>query len=242
MTDLSVNIDHVATLRQARGTTYPDPVIAARRAEDAGATGITVHLRADRRHIQDSDVIALKEQVRGKLNLEMAVTEEMLGFALAVQPDQITLVPERPEEITTEGGLNLISHGDRIAQAADRLARSGIETSVFLDPDPAQIEALRQLGPSVVPGFEINTDRYSRSSGEEILSEIANVQKVASLGSTYGFRVFAGHGLTMENVGPISAMPEIEELNIGHAIISQAVLVGIETAVGQMLSAMRNRP
>jgi len=239
MTDLSVNVDHIATLRQARRTTYPDPIQAATLAESAGATGITVHLRGDRRHIQDSDVEALKERVTGKLNLELAVTEEMLQIALAVHPDQVTLVPERPDEVTTEGGLDLATQGERVARAAGLLANSGIDTSVFLDPDPTQVEALRKISDTGISGFEINTDRYSRSSVDTLPEELSKIERVATLGRQGGLRVYAGHGLTSENVGAISTIAEIEELNIGHAIISRAVLVGIDVAVAEMLAAMR---
>ena len=237
-TRLSVNIDHVATLRQARGTDYPDPVDAARLAEGAGASGITVHLRSDRRHIQDFDVVALGRSTAGKLNLEMAVTEEMLAIAVDVGPDQVTLVPERPEELTTEGGLDLAATRQTVVAGAARLKTAGIAVSLFLDPDPRQIEALAQLGESGIAGFEINTDAYTRAGGEAEEEEMAKISAAAALGAEARLEVYAGHGLTTANVGPIAARPEIIELNIGHAIVSRAVLVGMEEAVREMLAAM----
>ncbi len=238
MTRLCVNVDHVATLRQARGVDYPDPVAAARLAEAAGAHGITVHLRQDRRHIQDRDLTALRAAVSGKLNLEMAATDEMLAIALERRPDQVTLVPERPEEVTTEGGLDLLRQAEAVTAIAERLAAAAIEVSIFLDPDPRQLEALSAMRAAGVTGFEINTDRYSR--GEEGQAEI--IAGCAGRGAGAGFRVYAGHGLTTANVGPIAAVPEIEELNIGHALVSRAVLVGMEAAVREMLAAMAAAP
>ena len=236
---LSVNVDHVATLRQARGTTYPDPVAAADLAEAAGAMGITVHLRGDRRHIQDDDVERLARRVAGKLNLEMATSEEMLAIAGALRPQQVTLVPERPEEVTTEGGLDLVAGRDEVRRAAERLNRHGISVSVFIDPDGRQIDALDDLGSDTVPGFEINTDAYTRATGDAREAELAKIVEVAAQGAARGFRVYAGHGLTSDNVGPIAAVPEIEELNIGHWLVSRAALVGMRAAVKEMLAAMR---
>ncbi len=234
---LSVNVDHVATLRQARGVDYPDPVDAARIAEDAGASGITVHLRSDRRHIQDRDVERLRESVRGKLNLEMATTEEMLALAVGLKPQQVTLVPERPDEVTTEGGLDLESQSHAVAAAAERLRAAGIAVSLFLDPQPAQIEALGALGNGTITGFEINTDRYTRAT-ETASDELAAITAAAKRGHELGFAVYAGHGLTTANVGPVAALPEIEELNIGHWLISRAALVGLHASVREMLDAM----
>jgi pyridoxine 5-phosphate synthase len=240
MLHLSVNIDHVATVRQARRVAYPDPVEAARLAEEAGAAGITVHLRGDRRHIQDDDVVRLRKTVRGKLNLEMAATEEMCRFALVVKPDQVSLVPESPHEITTEGGLDLRANGPRLREAAERLRDGGIAVSAFVDPDPAQIEALAQMPPGLFTGYEINTDAYTRAAaGTAADHETARAAAVAKLGPQLGLRVYAGHGLTAQNVGRIAALPEVEELNIGHAIVSRAVLVGMDAAVREMLAAMR---
>ncbi len=236
---LSVNVDHVATLRQARRTAYPDPVEAAQIAEKAGAAGITVHLRMDRRHIQGSDVERLRGAVKGKLNLEMSSAEEMARVALAVKPDQVTLVPERPEEVTTEGGLNLILYGRRIAGVAERLASVGIAISLFVDPDPRQIQALVPLKDAGVTGFEINTDAYTRAAEPaDLETELRQIAEVVEQGRASGLQAYAGHGLRTDNVGPIAAIPGMEELNIGHAIIARAVIVGIDAAVKEMLAAM----
>ena len=236
---LSVNVDHIATLRQARRTVYPDPVEAARIAEEAGAIGITVHLRMDRRHIQDSDVERLRGMVRGKLNLEMSSAEEMARVALAVKPDQVTLVPERPEEVTTEGGLNLILYGRRIAGVAERLAAAGIAVSLFVDPDPRQIQALTALTGSGVTGFEINTDAYTRAADPTTLeAELRQIAEVVEQGRGSGLHAYAGHGLRTDNVGPVAALPGMEELNIGHFIIARAAIVGMDAAVREMLAAM----
>jgi pyridoxine 5-phosphate synthase len=238
MAHLSVNVDHVATLRQARQADYPDPVEAATMAEHAGASGITVHLRSDRRHIQDQDVRTLRQVVHGKLNLEMATTDEMVKFALDCKPDQVTLVPERPEEVTTEGGLDLIGHGDEVGDVAKRLADNGIAVSVFIDPDRRQIERLSQIRGDLTLGFEINTDSYTKARGSAQEAELSKVVEVAMLGMENGLLVYAGHGLTTDNVGPVTAIPQIEELNIGHSIVSRAVLIGMEAAVSEMLTAM----
>ncbi len=237
---LSVNVDHVATVRQARKAAYPDPVDAALLAEAAGATGITVHLRADRRHIQDHDVERLRAVVTGKLNLEMAAEPEMLDVALRLKPHQVTLVPERPEEVTTEGGLDLRVHGDRVRAAAEKLSAAGIAVSLFLDPDPEQMERLAGMLDAGVSGFEINTDAYTRAAvGSGRDSELARVEKAGALGRAVGFHLYAGHGLTVENVGPIARVEGMEELNIGHALVSRAVLIGMKAAVEEMLAAMR---
>jgi len=234
---LSVNVDHVATLRQARRAAYPDPVDAARIAEDAGASGITVHLRVDRRHIQDRDVERLRETVRGKLNLEMSTAEEMLQLALRVRPDQVTLVPEWPEEVTTEGGLDVVRHRERIAEVAGQLGAAGIEVSLFVDPDLEQIQAIRG-----VSGFEINTDAYTRARDQaEALVQLDKVAQAATLGRGQGLHLYAGHGLRTDNVGPVASLPGMEELNIGHFLVSRAVMVGMDTAVREMLAAMGGR-
>jgi len=249
---LSVNVDHVATLRQARRAPYPDPVEAARLAEEAGASGITAHLRADRRHIQDLDVERLRAGVRGKLNLEMSVAAEMLAVAEAVRPDQVTLVPERPEEVTTEGGLDLVHQQAQVAAAAERLAHAGIAVSAFVDPDEGPIELLSRIAggggtpspgsPMAVSGVELNTDAYTRAtlsgSPEMVERELAKLRAAAALAVARGFHLYAGHGLTSANVGPIAALPGMEELNIGHALIARAVLAGITVAVREMLHAM----
>jgi pyridoxine 5-phosphate synthase len=236
---LSVNIDHVATLRQLRGVDYPDPVEAAELAEAAGASGITAHLRMDRRHVQERDLERLRERVRGKLNLEMAADREMIDVATRVRPDQVSLVPERAGEVTTEGGLDLGGGGmERARAAAAELAAAGIAVSLFLDPDPRQIERVHSLGAGGVEGFEINTDAYTRAALEARPAELDKIRRVATLGAQRGLHVYAGHGLTVANVGAIAALPQIEELNIGHAIVSRAVLYGIAAAVREMLDAM----
>jgi pyridoxine 5-phosphate synthase len=237
MTLLSVNVDHIATLRQARGVDYPDPVKAARIAEDAGAAGITVHLRGDRRHIQTNDVSRLRAQVRGKLNLEMAATQEMLDLALEIRPDQVTLVPERPDEVTTEGGLNLARDRSRIERISESLSDEGIAVSLFLDPDLRQLDAMAEMHPGLVVGFEINTDAYTRAKAAAD-GQIDKIVQIAAEGAARGLEVYAGHGLSVDNVGPVAATPEIEELNIGHAIVSRAVLVGMDAAVREMLAAI----
>jgi pyridoxine 5-phosphate synthase len=234
---LSVNVDHVATVRQARRAPYPDPVEAAGLALAAGASGITVHLRVDRRHVQDADLPRLREAVREKLNVEMSTAEEMVGIALAVRPEQVTLVAERPEEVTTEGGLDLRGQGARVAEVAGRLAAAGIAVSVFIDPDPAQIEALSQLS-GTVSGFELNTDVYTRTAGAARDATLGALRQAGARGRELGFHLYAGHGLTTENVGPIAALPGMEELNIGHALIARAVMVGLPEAVREMLAAM----
>jgi pyridoxine 5-phosphate synthase len=241
---LSVNIDHVATLRQARRTPYPDPVDAARLAEAAGASGITAHLRVDRRHIQPSDIERLRQWVRGKFNLELSMADEMVALAETLRPDQVTLVPERAEEVTTEGGLDLLAHGSRVHGVARRLSAAGIAVSVFVDPRADQLAALAALAagssPRPVAGFELNTDAYTRApSGEAQRRELALLSETARLGLAHGFRLYAGHGLTTGNVAPVAALHGMEELNIGHAIVSRAVLVGMEEAVREMLQAMR---
>lgn len=244
---LSVNVDHVATLRQARRAAYPDPVEAAREAEDAGAAGITVHLRADRRHIQEADVERLADSVRGKLNLEIAPSVEMIAVAERLRPAQVSLVPERPEELTTEGGLDVESQGERIAEAARRLVPAGVDVSVFLDPEPAQVDALAALarrlgaegGRPAIAGFEINTDAYTRAEDDDgRRRELERCRRAAARGHDHGFAVYAGHGLTTANVGPIAALPAVEELNIGHFLIARAVVVGMAAAVREMLAAM----
>jgi pyridoxine 5-phosphate synthase len=240
MSKLSVNVDHVATLRRARGVVdYPDPVDGARIAEAAGAHGITVHLRGDRRHIQDDDVRRLRGTVIGKLNLELAITEEMISLACDLLPNQVTVVPEREDEITTEGGLDLGAHLRALEQAAGRLSANGISVSAFLDPEPDQIDQLTQLPAGLVPGFEINTDRYSQARGASRDVELERILACARLGSSLGLHVYAGHGLTTANVGALAALPEIEEFNIGHSIVSRAVLVGMDAAVREILAAIR---
>lgn len=237
MTRLSVNIDHVATVREARKTVYPDPVAVARRAEEAGAHGITVHLRSDRRHIQDSDLPRLRDAVRGRLNVEMAATDEMLAIALATRPHLVTLVPERPEEVTTEGGLDLSRSAEGVLRVSSSLREAGIEVSLFLDPDPRQLEILERRFQSTVGIIELNTDAYAKAWPVTDQS-IDQLVAAARDGGAYGFGVAAGHGLTTENVGPVARIPGVEELNIGHFLIGRAIVVGITAAVQEMLAAM----
>lgn len=242
MTKLGVNVDHVATIRQARQAPEPDPVAAALIAELAGAHGITVHLRHDRRHIQDSDVRRLRETVTTRLNLEMAASEEMILVALKLRPDQATLVPEREGEVTTEGGLDVPRNADRIESAVRTLREGGIAVSLFIDPEPEIVEASARVGATMI---ELNTRAYSETcprspdlAGTALAAEHAKVVAAAEQGAGLGLSVLAGHGLTYRNVGAISGIPQIEELNIGHNIIARAVLVGMDRAVREMLQAM----
>ncbi len=236
MLRLGVNIDHVATVRQARRAAVPDPVHAAVLAELGGADGITVHLRSDRRHIQDRDVELLRRTVKTRLNLEMAATEEMVRIALAVVPDQVTLVPERPEELTTEGGLDVLGQRAAVEPAILALARAGIEVSLFIDPWPEQVKGARELG---APAVEINTAAYSEAKGGAQAAALQAVAEAARLGRSLGLHVHAGHGLDYANVAALAGLPEVVELNIGHAIVARAVLVGLERAVREMREAMR---
>ena len=238
---LSVNVDHVATVRQARRVPYPDPVEAARLAEAAGARGITAHLRADRRHIQEHDVERLRQAVTTRLNLEIAATDEMVEIALRHRPDLVSLVPETPEEITTEGGLDLTRHRARVEEVARRLAGDGITVSLFLDPDPRQIEIAAGMPRDVVAGYEINTDAYTKATLDGAAggyAELEAVREAAGLGEAAGLHVYAGHGLTPANVGAIAAIPQVEELNIGHGLVARAVTVGMTEAVREFLRAM----
>jgi pyridoxine 5-phosphate synthase len=231
---LYINIDHVATLRQARRGIEPDPVEAATACEAAGADGITAHLREDRRHMQDTDIERLKKSVHSYFNLEMACVAEMLELARRLHPQQVTLVPERREEITTEGGLDISSDPGRIKNAIDALSDAGIRVSLFIDPTRAAVEQSKKLG---VPAIELHTGSYSHdpNSGKTIEA----LRDSARRGADLGLAVHAGHGLTVRNVGPVAAIPEIEELNIGHSIISRSVFVGLDRAVKEMREAMR---
>jgi pyridoxine 5-phosphate synthase len=230
---LYINIDHVATLRQARRGLEPDPVEAAAACEAAGADGITAHLREDRRHIQDADIERLKRSVRTYFNLEMACVAEMLEIARNLKPEQVTLVPERREEITTEGGLDISTDPQRIRNAIDALSEAGIRVSLFIDPTRAAVEQSKKLG---VPAIELHTGSYSHRPESDATVEA--LRDSARRGADLGLAVHAGHGLTVHNVGPVSSIPEIEELNIGHSIISRAVFVGIDRAVKEMREAM----
>ncbi|MFB9885922.1 pyridoxine 5'-phosphate synthase [Balneatrix alpica] len=233
---LGVNIDHVATLRQARGTRYPDPVYAAMLAEEAGADGITVHLREDRRHIQERDVRLLSETLQTRMNLEMAVTEWMLSFAEQIKPAHICLVPERREELTTEGGLDVAGQEAKIKAACQRLASQGMEVSLFIDPEQAQIDAAKRCG---APVIELHTGAYADAqSNEEQQQEYKRIAQAARYAHSQGLVVNAGHGLHYHNVEPIAAIVELNELNIGHAIVAQSVFVGFKEAVAEMKRLM----
>lgn len=233
---LHVNVDHVATLRQARRTKYPDPVLAAQLCESVGAAGITVHLREDRRHIQDRDVLVLRETTQGILNLEMAATPGMIAFAKRVKPDLVTLVPERREELTTEGGLDVAGHEAALLPMYEELRRAGIPVSLFIDADSRQIQAAVRSG---VRGIELHTGRYCEATGHERAEELRRLAEAARFAGAAGLEVAAGHGLTTQTVGDVSAIPEITELNIGHGIVSRAVFLGIQGAVVEMLQEMR---
>jgi pyridoxine 5-phosphate synthase len=242
MTKLGVNIDHIATIRQARRAPEPDPVAAAVLAELAGADGITVHLRGDRRHIQDRDVRLLRETIKTRLNIEMAVTNEMIGLALEYKPETVTLVPERDEEVTTEGGLDVVNHLKSIKSAVSKLHTNGIEVSLFIDPAEEQVRKAVETGAGLV---EFNTSAYSEAvplglkEGDPAFeAELQKLFDISDFGAERGLRILAGHGLTYRNVGPVSSIPEVEELNIGHNIVARASLVGMERAVREMLAAM----
>ena len=232
---LGVNIDHVATLRQARGTSYPDPVKAALIAEECGADSITLHLREDRRHIQDCDLYALKQAMHTRMNLEMAVTEEMLGIAMDVKPAACCLVPEKRQELTTEGGLDVTNQLEKITDACARLADQGIRVSLFIDPEASQLDAAMQVGAPVV---ELHTGIYADTDGAEQKSELNRVMSAVSYAREIGLIVHAGHGLHYENVSAIARIAEIVELNIGHAIIAQSVFDGISVAIRNMKRLM----
>ncbi len=233
---LGVNIDHVATLRNARGTSYPDPVLAAGLAEQAGADGITIHLREDRRHITDRDVEILRQTLQTPMNLEMAVTEEMVAIACRIKPHFVCLVPEKRTEVTTEGGLDVAGQLAKVQAAISRLAAVGTQVSLFIDADHVQIDAAVAVG---APYIEIHTGRYAdATSTAEQLEELARIQEAARYAHGLGLRVNAGHGLHYHNVKPIAAIPEMEELNIGHAIIGRAVFEGLPAAVAEMKRLM----
>jgi len=231
MPQLGVNIDHVATVRQARRTNEPDPVWAAALAELGGADGITLHLREDRRHIADRDLHVLRQTVTVKLNLEMACESEILEIACQIKPDQVTLVPEKREEITTEGGLDLLGHRDRVARTIDRLRQAGISVSLFLDPDPRQIEEAARLA---VDAVELHTGQYASATGTSQDKELANLQRIGALVRQAGLALHAGHGLTYRDVRPVAMIEGMHELNIGHSIVARAIMVGFEAAVREM--------
>jgi pyridoxine 5-phosphate synthase len=238
MPRLGVNIDHVATLRQARGGREPDPVWAAVLAELGGADGITIHLREDRRHIQDRDLIHLKATVQVQLNLELALEPEILAIALSVRPDQATFVPERRQELTTEGGLDVIGLGERLGDALARCRDAGIRASLFIDPDLDQVQAAINLG---VPAVELHTGRYADAPvGPARARELEALRRASILLVDSGLELHAGHGLNYQNVGPIAAIDHMEELNIGHSIISRALFVGLRQAVEEMKTCLRS--
>ena len=231
---LAVNIDHIATIRQARKAREPEPLAAAVIAEMAGAQGITVHLRSDRRHIQDRDLDGLRHSIATKLNVEMAVTDEMQRVALKVRPDQVTLVPERPQELTTEGGLDIVNaEGARAFTKAMQAA--GIAVSIFLDPDDAQVRKAKEIGADAI---EINTGKYAEATARDATRELARIVTAARLGAALGLEVLAGHGLNYTNVIRIAEIPQIVELNIGHSIVARAALVGMERAVRDMVALL----
>jgi pyridoxine 5-phosphate synthase len=232
---LGVNIDHVATLRQVRGTQYPRPAEAVPIVEQAGADSITVHLREDRRHIQDGDIDAIRAVMQTHMNLECAVTEEMLSIAAAFAPSDVCLVPEKREDLTTEGGLDVAGHVDKVRDACSRLAAAGIRVSLFIDPDPAQLDAAVLAGAPVV---ELHTGRYADSEGGQQQRELRRVAAAAGHGDRCGLVVNAGHGLHYGNVAAIARIPEIVELNIGHAIVARAVFDGLRLAVSEMKHLM----
>lgn len=233
---LGVNIDHIATVRQARGVSLPDPVEAALLAESGGANGIVAHLREDRRHIQDRDIYQLKKRIRTRLDLEMAATPEMVGIALKVKPALVTLVPEKRQELTTEGGLAVVKNLAWLKKVTKKLRSAGIPVSLFVEPIKSDLLASRAIGAAFV---ELHTGAYANAQGPAVKRELARLRQAAILAHQLGLRVNAGHGLDYRNTGPIARLPHIEELNIGHSIIGRAVLVGIKQAVAEMKSVTR---
>ncbi len=232
---LAVNIDHIATLREARKGHEPEPLAAAVLAEMAGAQGITVHLRGDRRHIQDRDVELLQKTISTRLNVEMAATGEMASIAARIKPFQVTLVPERPQELTTEGGLDVIAHAADIDAFIKQMHNSAVQVSIFLDPELDQVQKARSVGADAI---EINTGRYAEASGAQAIRELERIREAARAGAAAGIEVLAGHGLNYVNVIPIAAIQEIVELNIGHSIVSRASLVGMDRAVRDMVALL----
>ncbi|WP_397390336.1 pyridoxine 5'-phosphate synthase [Polynucleobacter sp.] len=233
--ELGINIDHVATLRNARGTVYPDPLRAARLAEEAGADLITLHLREDRRHIKDADLMALRPLIQTRMNLECAVTPEMINIACRVQPHDVCLVPEKREEVTTEGGLDVLGHFDAVKAATTQLKAAGIRVSLFIDPEEKQIQAAKDVGATVV---ELHTGRYADLAGDQQKQELERIRKAAQFGKSIGLRANAGHGLNEGNVIPVAAIAELSELNIGHAIVAEALFKGWQKAITDMKALM----
>ena len=240
MTRLFVNVDHVATIREARKTQEPDPLKAALMAEKMGADGITVHLREDRRHIQDKDVRIIHDNIDTKLNLEMAAVDEMVAISLELKPYQVSLVPEKRQEITTEGGLDVCSQVTELIDIRKKIKNEGILFSLFVDPDINQLEACKEVE---ADSIEINTGNYSELvTSKDVKTELLRIQKASKYASDMGLRVFAGHGLNYDNVKAIVAIPEVEELNIGHFIVAQSVYVGMENAVKRMIQIIEMTP
>lgn len=233
--ELGINIDHVATLRNARGTTYPDPLRAAALAEEAGADLITLHLREDRRHIKDADLLALRPLIKTRMNLECAVTPEMIDIACQVKPHDVCLVPEKRQEVTTEGGLDVLGHFEVVKAAAKKLIDAGIRVSLFIDPEEKQIQAAKDAGATVV---ELHTGRYADLAGTDQIKELERIRNAAIFGKSIGMRVNAGHGLHEGNVKPIAAIAALSELNIGHAIVAEALFKGWQKAITDMKSLM----
>jgi len=233
--DLGINIDHVATLRNARGTIYPDPLKAAQLAEEYGADLITLHLREDRRHIKDADLINMRPLIKTRMNLECAVTPEMVAIACQVKPHDVCLVPEKRQEVTTEGGLDVIGHFDAVRDATQQLIRAGITVSIFIDPDRDQITKAKEVGATVI---ELHTGKYADTTGAEQAAELERIREAAKYGQSIGLKVNAGHGLHEGNVQAIAQILEIAELNIGHAIVAEAVFKGWKAAIQDMKSLM----
>ncbi len=237
MAKLAVNVDHVATIREARGIDVPDPVLAAGLAELAGADGIICHLREDRRHINDRDLRLLRETVKTRLNMEMAAVDEMVAVALSVKPDMVTLVPEKREELTTEGGLDVVARPDHYAEVVDRLHQGRIKVSFFIDPDPEQVEAARRCGGDII---EIHTGHYAEAKNEDQAAErFERVIRAARTASTLNLGISAGHGLNYSNIKRFEALPAVQEYSIGHSIVAMAVLVGFEQAVRKMIELVK---
>ena len=233
--ELGINIDHVATLRNARGTVYPDPLRAARLAEEAGADLITLHLREDRRHIKDADLLALRPLIQTRINLECAVTPEMLNIACQVKPHDVCLVPEKRAEVTTEGGLDVIGYFDAVKAATTQLKDTGIRVSLFIDPEKNQIQAAKDVGATVI---ELHTGKYADLSGADQKIELERIRRAAQFGKSIGLRVNAGHGLHEGNVIPVAGIAELSELNIGHAIVAEALFKGWQKAIADMRTLM----
>ena len=233
--ELGINIDHVATLRNARGTVYPDPLKAARLAEEAGADLITLHLREDRRHIKDADLLALRPLIQTRMNLECAVTPEMLNIACQVKPHDVCLVPEKRAEVTTEGGLDVIGYFDAVKVATAQLKDAGIRVSLFIDPEENQIQAAKDVGATVI---ELHTGKYADLSGADQKIELERIRRAAQFGKSIGLRVNAGHGLHEGNVMPVAGIAELSELNIGHAIVAEALFKGWQKAIADMRTLM----